>query len=70
MRFFIDKLARKAYLFADTTVEEVSLKIIYSHLVGAMPNTIKLHGTMKEEGFQIVPAHIEFQDSSARFGAK
>lgn len=70
MRFFLDKQARKAYLFADTTAEEVSLKIIYSHVAGPMPNTVKYCEAQREQGFQQIPAHIEFQDSSARFGVK
>ena len=68
MRFFIDKDARRAYLFADTKVEEISVGIIFSHIVGAMPNTVRLVEAQEVQGFQAVPKHIEFKDSGARVG--
>lgn len=66
MRFFIDKDARRAYLFADILTEEISLKLIFSHLTGAMPNTVKYIPAQVDKGLQAIAAHIEFMDSSVR----
>jgi hypothetical protein len=66
MRFFIDKEARRAYLFADTKVEEVSIKTIYAHITGPMPNTVRLIERQETIGLQAIPMHLEFMDSSSR----
>lgn len=70
MRFIIDKEARRAYLFADSKVEEISLRTIFAHITGQLPNTVQFVESVTEQGFQFIAAHIEFKDSSARFGAK
>jgi hypothetical protein len=68
MRFVIDKPARKAYLFADTETEELSLRAIFAHVTGALPNHTKLVPSQKVEGYQRMNAYIEFVDGSARGG--
>lgn len=69
MRFIIDKPARRAYLFADTAIEEISLKQIYAHVKASMPNTVRFVESQTEKGLQTIAAHIEFRDSGARFGS-
>lgn len=66
MRFFIDKEACRAYLFADTLVEEISLKTIFAHITGPMPNTVRFCERQDTKGLQPIAAHIEFMDSSSR----
>lgn len=65
MRFFLDREARKAYLFADSKVEEISLATIYAHLEGPLPNNVRLCGANPA---QRIPVHIEFIDQSSRAG--
>lgn len=66
MQFIIDKEARRAYLFANSLTEEISLKTIFAHITGPLPNTVRYVEAEKREGFQPVAAHIEFIDSGAR----
>jgi hypothetical protein len=64
MQFIIDKQARRAYLFADTEMEELTLRQIFAHVNGQLPNTTKLVPAQKEKGYQPMRAYIEFADSS------
>jgi hypothetical protein len=66
MRFFIDKEARKAYLFADTLSDEMSLRLIFAHLTGPFPNNIFLWNKEEQAGLQAVPMHLEMIDRSNR----
>lgn len=66
MRFTIDKEARRAYLWTDTAIEEISLKQIFAHIVAPMPSTVRYCERQEREGLQKISAHIEFLDTSSR----